>query len=77
MSELYHPTSHAQEGSVSSIQTMEQYQAIWNRSTAERDAFLLEKTKAMVDWKTEPTIGLEGIFTPFSSTHSGGFLMVH
>ena len=62
MSELYHPTSHATQGSVSAIQTMEQYQEVWNRSTAERDAFWLEKTKAMVDWKTEPTIGLEGDF---------------
>lgn len=62
MSELYHPTFHAQEGSVSSIQTMEQYREIWNCSIAERDAFWLEQTKALVDWQTEPTIGLEGDF---------------
>ena len=62
MSELYRPTSHAQEGSVSSIQTMEQYREIWNRSIAERDTFWLEQTKALVDWQTDPTIGLEGDF---------------
>ena len=62
MSELYQPTSHAKEGSVSSIQTMEQYQEVWNRSIAERDVFWLNQTKALIDWKTEPTLGLEGDF---------------
>ena len=71
MSEVYQPTSHATQGSLSAIQTMDQYQEVWNHSIAERDVFWLEQTRTLVDWKTEPTIGLEGDFhsvkeSPFS-----------
>ena len=56
---------------MSSIQTMEQYREVWNRSIAERDAFWLEQTKSLVDWVQKPSIGLEGDFhsvehAPFS-----------
>ena len=39
MSKLYHLISHAQEGAVPSIQMMELFRQIRNRSIAEWDAF--------------------------------------
>ena len=49
MSKLYHLISHAQEGAVPSIQMMELFRQIRNRSIAEWDAFWLEHTKVLVD----------------------------
>ena len=66
MSELYHPTSHAQEGSVSSIQTMEQYREIWNRSTAEGMPFGWSKPKPSSTGRQNPQSVWKGIFILFS-----------
>ena len=71
MSDLHTPNSHAQKGSVSAIQNMDQYKDIWNSSVSDSNAFWLHQTKALVDWKTPPTIGQEGDFksveqAPFS-----------
>ena len=71
MSDLHTPNPHAQLGSGSAIQNMDQYKEIWNRSVSDSNAFWLQQTKALVDWKTPPTIGQEGDFhsveqAPFS-----------
>lgn len=63
MSDVYTPTTHAQQGSESAIQTMQQYRDVWSHSIAERDAFWLAQTAALIAWEQAPTVGLEGDFS--------------
>ena len=41
------------------IKSLEEYQALYDRSVNDSDAFWLEKAKEMVSWSKEPTIGRE------------------
>ncbi len=41
------------------IKSLEEYQALWDRSVNDSDNFWLEKAKEMVKWFKEPTIGRE------------------
>ncbi|MBM75030.1 MAG: acetate--CoA ligase [Proteobacteria bacterium] len=56
------PSEHVKKGSISQIQSMEDYRSVWAKAADNPNAFWLEQTKKLIQWETEPTIGLEGDF---------------
>ncbi|HAN32806.1 MAG TPA: acetate--CoA ligase [Myxococcales bacterium] len=51
------------QGSISEIQTLEQWRAQWMRAWRDPDGFWLDQTRKRLHWRSAPTLGLEGDFT--------------
>ena len=56
------PTACA-AGSVSEIQTLDQWRERWMRAWRDPDGFWLEQTRRRLSWRQQPTKGLEGDFS--------------
>ncbi len=52
--------SGVREGSVGPVQDLDDLRREWTRAEADPDGFWLDITHSLIDWRTPPTIGMEG-----------------
>ncbi len=62
MTEIWEVPPSVSEGSQNIASDMDRYRETWAHASNDPDGFWLGITKSMIQWRTEPTVGLEGSY---------------
>ena len=62
MSEIWEVPARVAEGSTNVAADMDRYRETWQRASNDPDGFWLGVTNELIQWRTPPTIGLQGDF---------------